>query len=495
MNKELANVTKLSGIVFISKIGALILGLLLNFLAARFLGAEVYGKFMYVFTFIALFPILSLMGLQHGMVYFIPKFNRIEEENERNKLITYSIFLVMLLSIAMAMLLYTTSGYIAREFLNNPDLEKLLKFLSPLIVFLAINQLAQGIFQGVKKIKYFVFNQDFIVPVFKIIIFVITILVGYKIFSLVLSFYFGIIIGTIYLLLMIYRLGFFSKIRLKDIIQYKEIYRYSLPLLFINFMSIIWQKADILMIGYFLNERQVGIYDIALKIGTISSFILIAVNTVFAPTISTLYHKGDLNKLAYMYKSITKWIVGVNLIAFSLILLFSKEIMRTFGSEYMIGSTALILIGIGQVVNAGVGSAGYIISMTGNPSYEAYINVLVVIINVLLNYTLIPIYGIEGAAFASLISLAIANLVRLVIVYKKHKFHPYNFAYIKIVLATSISFIFVYFAQYFSDFLWYVKLFLFSIVFAVIFLIVYSVMGLEQNEKNFIAKLIKINKK
>lgn len=495
MNEELTNVVKQSGIVFVGKIISLTFGLLFNFVAARFLGAEVYGKFMYIFAFIGFFPLLAMMGLQQGLVYFIPKFSENQEKNKRNSIVTFSILFVFLISFIISLLVFTNSDFIAENLLNKPELSNLIKFMSPLIIFIALIQLSKGAFQGIKRINYFVFNNDILIPVLKILVLLITILFGLKIFSLVLAFYVATIIGAIYLLTGIYKQGLTSRIGLGELSRYKELFKFSLPLLLTGYLGLISQKTDIIMIGYYLSEDQVGIYNIAFKIGTLSSFILVAFNTMFAPTISSLYNKSDIGALANMYKVITKWVVAVNLIAFALILLFSEEIMRVFGSEFIMGSTALMFIAVGQVINAGVGSAGFILIMTGNSLYVMYINFITVILNVTLNFFLIPIYGIGGAAFASLISVLLVNMLRLILVYKIHKIHPYDVSFLKLLMTFIISFVIVNLLDNWLSLIWFYQLIVLSVIFILMFCLIYYYFGFTKEDNVILNSVIKKIKK
>ncbi|MFB4167266.1 flippase [Virgibacillus sp. JSM 102003] len=491
MNKELGNVTKQSGLVFMGKIVGLLIGLLFNIVAARFLGAEIYGEFMYIFTFISFFPILALFGLQQGLVYFIPKYNETGKNEERNSIITFSFLLVFLFSSIIVLLIYCNSEYIAGKLLNNPDLNHLVKLMSPLLIFMALSQLSQGVFRGTNKIKYYVTNQELLAPLLKIFVLLVTLFIGGEYYSLPFAYYTGVIIGTIYLVIIIYKLRLFGKLSLLKLSKYKELFRFSLPLLFTGYLGLISQKSDLLMIGYFLGEGQVGIYSIALKIGTLSSFILVAFNTMFAPTISSLYHKNDMNSLLNLYKVFTKWIVLVNLVAFSLILIFSESIMKLFGESYIEGSLALVLVSIGQVVNAGVGSAGYIIIMTGNSKQAMYINIISVVVNVSLNIMLIPEFGIEGAAFSSLVSVVIVNILRLLLVYKNHNMHPYNFSYIKVLLAIVIASTFIGLLNYWLNIYWLVQLTGLICLFLIIFSVIYYLLGLSKEDKMILNTLSK----
>ncbi|MGP4105987.1 flippase [Virgibacillus sp. L01] len=494
-SKELENVTKQSGIVFLGKIVGLVIGLLFNFIAARYLGAEIYGQFTYIFTFISFFPLLVLLGLQQGLVYFIPKLNEEKKYIKRNEIISISYLMVAVLSVVLIIIININNEFITKNILNSSSSSEVLKVMSPLIIFLAFAQLSQSVFRGIKYINPFVINQNFIVPTLKLFILVFAIvLLGNHINTMTIAFYLSIIIGALYLLYSIYKRNLFGGISRNSIKYYKKVLIYSLPLFFTGSLIFISQKTDIFMIGYFLSVEQVGIYRIALQIGTMSSFILIAFNMIFAPTISSLFHKGDISQLESMFKTITKWVVTVNLMAFSLILIFNNEIMEIFGNEFVLGSTALVLVAIGQVVNAGVGSSGYILIMTGYPKYEMYNNILVVCVNILLNLLLIPSYGIEGAACASLVSVALANIIKLVLVYKIHRIHPYNNDFIKVIVSIVISTLLVLIIRSIFVFSYIINLSMYSIMNIGLFLIIMYYLGISPEDKLIFNKVKKVIK-
>ncbi|WP_411954017.1 flippase [Alkalibacillus sp. S2W] len=492
MNKELKNITRQSGVVFVGKIIGLLFGLLFNLIAARLLGAEIFGQFTLLYTFISFFPILAMLGLHQGLVYYIPKFHESGNKKFRNEIITVSYVLVFLISILLSFLIFINGEFITSTFFESSEEVhiKLLQNMAPILILLTIIQLSQGVFRGLKNINPFVLSQDFIIPLSKVIVFLIVIgLVGASIVSVLITYYISLVFGVFYLLYIINKNNLFSNFSIEAIKSYKEILKYSLPLLFTGFLGFITKKSDILMIGYFLEDQQVGIYKIALQLGTMSSFILVAFNMIFAPTISSLFHKGEITQLETMYKTITKWVFSVNLVAFVLIVLFKQEIMFIFGSEFVLGANALLLVSIGQLVNAGVGSAGYILMMTGHPKLEMYNNLLIVIVNITLNILLIPSYGIEGAAFASLVSVMLANIIKLILVYVIHKIHPYNRDYIKVLLSITSSFIIVFLLRNLFNLNSIVEFILFSIMLLILFLITLKLFGFSKDDKLLIDQI------
>jgi O-antigen/teichoic acid export membrane protein len=222
-----------------------------------------------------------------------------------------------------------------------------------------------------------------------------------------------------------------------------------------------------------------------------SGFVLTAFNTAFAPMISNLYEQDKMKELSSVYKIITKWILTINLIAFSFFILFSDEIMLFFGSEFIAGAYALILIGVGQIANVMVGPAGYMLTMTGNPQYSFYINFIVLFLNISLNYFLIPFYGINGAAIASSLSIGLTNIIKLVLVKVKIGTHPYNFSYIKVILANGLSLLL---AILVDDYLYnkihlYLRFLCVSSLFLICFFGIFYLLGFSDEDKFIIKKL------
>jgi O-antigen/teichoic acid export membrane protein len=84
---------------------------------------------------------------------------------------------------------------------------------------------------------------------------------------------------------------------------------------------------------------------------------------------------------------------------------------------------------VGQFITAGVGSAGYLLTMSGYERLESLNTLTVVLLNVVLNYFFIQAYGIIGAGIATSISTGLLNVVRVIEVYRLLHIQPYGVAY------------------------------------------------------------------
>jgi O-antigen/teichoic acid export membrane protein len=201
-----------------------------------------------------------------------------------------------------------------------------------------------------------------------------------------------------------------------EVINVKPLYRSrewlwsALPFTLISGAGIINSHADIIMLGWLASEEDVGIYNVAIQAGTLVAFGLHAANAVIAPQFAKLYAQGDMARLQNLVTQSAR-VILLSAIPIALVFIFAGGTIVSFifGAEYVDAHAALAILATGQLINAGFGSVGYLLSMTGHERFSARILWQTALLNVLLNTVLIPLYGLVGAAIASAVSLAIWN--------------------------------------------------------------------------------------
>ena len=179
--------------------------------------------------------------------------------------------------------------------------------------------------------------------------------------------------------------------------------------------------TDSLMIGSFINEYEVGLYNVAMRIAMITSLTLHAVNSIAAPKLSKAFNNGKLLEFKKIVKQTTRTIFYSTIPIILVICVFPEFLLGFFGEDFYLAKTALLILAFSNIINALSGSVGVILNMTGKE--RAFSNILVValFINIILNIILIPRYGIEGAAIASAASLIFWNLYSVYYIYKNYR--------------------------------------------------------------------------
>jgi O-antigen/teichoic acid export membrane protein len=204
----------------------------------------------------------------------------------------------------------------------------------------------------------------------------------------------------------------------------KQIIRITLPMMLSNSLFLLMNWTDVLMLAYIQGDDQVGIYNTALKIAALNSLVLIAVNSIAMPKYSELYNQNKL-RFKQLAKAVSFISFFVSLPVFLMIIIFPTTILGLFGEAFTEGSQAMIVLSVGQLFATISGSTINLLNMTGKEKSTMYILITSVIVNFFLNFILIPLFGFNGAAYATASSTVLWNLLAVVLIYKYHGFLTY----------------------------------------------------------------------
>lgn len=161
-------------------------------------------------------------------------------------------------------------------------------------------------------------------------------------------------------------------------------------------------NLDSLMLRMMISDSAVGIYKAALLYSSLVGFGLQAVITIISPRIAqnaNLEDRGSLQKLA---RESTKLIFALALAPAVVYFWFGSEMLEiSFGEEFKQAEKALIVLTAGQLLSAFFGPVGAILSMTGHEKVALRAVFASSVLNVILNFALIPMFGLVGAAIAT----------------------------------------------------------------------------------------------
>jgi O-antigen/teichoic acid export membrane protein len=398
-------------------------GMVSAILVARFYGAEVFGIVSMLQVFLMLVTIFTVLGTGTSILRLIPEYIVKYSPTAAYHLYCKTILLVIFVSLFVSIICFFASELIAEVIFKKPHLTVYFTLASVFILFRSIMMLNTQAIRGVKLIKLFAFVQ--ILP---------------QSINLILLLFFGLIFTgsdvPIYAMLggitltgiigwVIIELSFkkiMSPSDQRQFIPLKEILAVSLPMLMTATMTFIIGQTGILMLGMFRDEVDVGFYSVAVKLASLTSFVLSAVNSMAAPKISELYHSGEISELFRVAKKSSKLIFIVTTPLLFILVLFGKLILSMlFGKEFIISYWPMFFLVVGQFINSVSGSTGIFMNMTNNQIVFRNIMLLAAILNILLNYYLIPKYGIVGAAITGMICTVLWNCSTLLFIKIKYK--------------------------------------------------------------------------
>ena len=219
-----------------------------------------------------------------------------------------------------------------------------------------------------------------------------------------------------------------------DFKSYFEILKISIPLMFAQSVQFIMVWADKLMLSNMTSPEDVGIYHTAFKISMFASIALMSINSIASPKFSEMFATNDMEGLKKVVLQSSKIIFWTSFPLSIIFFMCPEFLLGLFGEEFKVGVTAFIFLSIGRLFSSFAGSVGNILQMTGNQNIYARILFLGALLNVSLNLLLIPInsplshfniVGINGAAFASMTSIIVWNLIMIFVVRKKFGFYTF----------------------------------------------------------------------
>ena len=177
-------------------------------------------------------------------------------------------------------------------------------------------------------------------------------------------------------------------------------------------------------------SEQVGVYAACVRVAVALVLFLTAVSYVFSPFVADLHARGERERLDRLFKAITRWTVAGTIPALLLMLIDPQGILRIFGgSNFAQGTTALRILAIGQGVNVSVGAAGFVLIMAGRTGWDLAVYAASAVLDFALALVLVPKFGINGAAAAQAITIALSNWLRLSLVRRFVGIFPWDGTY------------------------------------------------------------------
>ena len=415
-----------SAIVFLFKFLGLFSGYVLSYIITKHYGEETLGIYSLSFTLLSFVVVLSRMGLDEAMVKVISDLFYMNKQGQAKDAYLKSAFLILLVSALFSVLVFQSADVIAIWF-DNESLTKAFKIISYTIVPYALIKVNADTLRGMKKMKAFSYLQ--VGSLFLLMSVVLLLGIQFLNETVYLPIYSLLIAAIVVCLWSFVLLKRNFKVNNTGTEKMKRLMKISLPMMLTSSMFLVLSWTDNIFLGRFLSEDQVGIYFIAFKLGLIISLSLFAVNSIAAPKFSELSTANDqvlLKRLAMQSANLN---LGSSLPVFIILIFTTEWLLSLYGNSFIIAKYCVYILAVGQLFNALSGSVLNFLNMTGNEKLVSKIVLSAALLNIILNYYLIPIFeaydtwsGIEGAAIASSICLIYWNALGLYFVYKHHGF-------------------------------------------------------------------------
>ena len=231
-----------------------------------------------------------------------------------------------------------------------------------------------------------------------------------------------------------FTLSFFS-----NNIHLKEVIRYGLLSSFMQITGVCIKFIDVNFVAKYQSMEQLGIYSIAAFIGLVIETPLSALEKIAGTKISNLFAKNNLSEIEKIYKLSSKYLMIFCGLMASVLIVCIKPLLGLLPGDYSSGAMVTIIICIGAFFNAATGVNYSIITYSNYYKLGAIFYSSLLVVTIILNMILIPIYGIMGAAIASCAASVLHNMLRFIFIKIKLNMQPFTFDSLKIVGIIALS--------------------------------------------------------
>jgi len=198
--------------------------------------------------------------------------------------------------------------------------------------------------------------------------------------------------------------------RAKPDYRLRDLVRISTSTWVTQVASAVFRSLDVVIAGMFLPPREVGFYFAASRAAALISFVLTSTNLIIAPEIAKLHHSGEHEHLIRTLKLASLIVFLPSLGAFGLCVAFPDQVLSLFGHGFREARTELIILSVGQLINASTGCVGIVLMMTGQERKNAEVLVTSSILTVVAMLLLTRLYGAVGTATATTLGFALWNI-------------------------------------------------------------------------------------
>lgn len=179
-------------------------------------------------------------------------------------------------------------------------------------------------------------------------------------------------------------------------------------------LYMLMNQVDTLMLGQMSGPESVGRYAVASRVTGIVGMGLGAVMTVIAPMLAEIHARdGKRVEMQARLSEAARITFAIIAVSASALLVLGSPILSIFGAEFVVAYIPMMVLTLSRVVEAFAGPAGQLLAMVGMHSLVAWLMVGPAILNIALNFVLIPHFGETGAAVATLTSVLLWNALLL----------------------------------------------------------------------------------
>lgn len=427
---------------FVSYIGAILGFINTGILFPRFLEADQIGLINWIGPLTVIVAQFSSLGFNNVTARLFPYFRN---ENRNHNGYLFILFWVGMAGFALALISYFILHPFAVDAYKDesPLYLDYLVYLIPLVFFTIFFNL----FDAYNRVLYDAVSGTFFRDiVFKVLNLTIILLFSISLLDFsefVLLYVIAYCLPTVLLFLLLWfrgKMSFKSDLKFVRPTLKKSMISVSLYGILNGLSDKLANHIDKVMIVSYVGLGANGIYATMANFGVLVSMPARSLKKIASTVIAEAWKKKDLKTIAQIYSQSGLHQFMVGCLLFIGIWINIDNVFEIVSHRFIDGKYVVFFIGIGHVIQMASGVSGVIIQSSPYYKMQAVFMTLYGLLVIITNLIMIPIWGITGAAIASVTATLFFNLSKYLFLLSKYKFQPFNYRYLMVILVAVTSY-------------------------------------------------------
>jgi O-antigen/teichoic acid export membrane protein len=398
------------------------LSLGLNFgvqvLIVRYLTKADYGAFVYALALVSFGASLATFGLDRSITRFVPIY---DEQGEYRKLwgtVVLAVGTVTSIGLIALVLVYSVQGLLAGSLVSDDRAVSLLLILIVLSPLAALDGLLMGMFAVFSKPRAIFFRKYILTPGLRLIVVLLLVLGNKSVIFLAAGYVataaFGVALYSVMLYRMLRAEGLLDRLREGGIeVPAREVLGFTIPLLSSDLVYMAMNTSDVILLGHFGGASDVAAFRVIGPAAHLNQLVMTSFTLLYTPVAARMFARKDEEGINRLYWQTAMWIAVLSFPLFALTFSLAEPVTVTlYTDRYEDSAVYLSLLSLGYYFNAALGFNGLTLKVFGRLKYIVTINILAALVNLGLNFVLIPRYGPLGAAIGTCATLIAHNVLK-----------------------------------------------------------------------------------
>lgn len=415
---RLGGVLRGAHITLLGGAGGGVLAVLNEVLCARHLGVGTYGVYAFALIVARICEGISTMGMPVAALHHIAILRDQQQPRRVLGMVVASLLPPLVIGCVFAGVLWLLAPWLAQRVIGGAEAVPFLRALALAIPLMGLSEVLGVITRGFGHAVYYVLVRS-LVPPLAFLLLLLAIMARaldphWVPVAFALAYGLAVVVGVMAVL----KVGGRALFRLRPEFALRALYGYAAPALANHLMYLVVATTPILMLGVLESDRSVGIFRACMQLVIPFDMMVIAFNAAAGQHYAVLEKRQQHAELAQLVERITGYMAPPAMVWLLVLVVNRQDLLRLMGPDFVAGTGTLVVLALAQATLCCVGTAGYLLVMSGRQRYETFNAALTAAAGVLLNFWLIGQAGALGAAAATLAACLLISALRILQVWR-----------------------------------------------------------------------------